>query len=147
MQHLGVIADAHSFLDTELAKLERNSTDEQTRLQAQISRYVGARAFFVIVFAQFEVAMRKAAEQLASARRKSAIWPDYSPWDLIDTEKLPLMDVAALPFPRGHRDYNTVQRYYGYRNRLAHGELIEPEILISAVVLELTALASRFAKP
>jgi hypothetical protein len=145
MRDIGEIQALYLETDSALAAGEAAATSGNDRLFWQLKRLINDSAYFLLAFAQFEDAVRTRVQELVSARRK-APWHTRSPWDVIDTDRLALMDHIALLFEKGNSEYNEIDIYYRERNRIAHGNWPKGSILVPSVVHRLAQLESKFPK-
>ncbi len=144
MRDIAYIEDAYLVADGELAARERSAGSVSERTDWQLKRMINDSAYFLLAFAQFEDAAKARVAQISARRRQAPSWDNRTPWDVLDTERLSLMDVVALLFQKGMSDYNEIGRYKDDRDLIAHGDWPSQSIFVPRLIQRLGQLEAQF---
>jgi hypothetical protein len=115
--------------------------DTQTTTRLEETRVTLDRAFFVLLFGQFETAVTEAFEQARNARSANPDWRSRRGWDApaYGDRRIPFETKLALVIDRRVKAYGLIMQAYGLRNHFAHGGTREPVSSIDEFVADLYA--------
>lgn len=86
------------------------------------------RGIYVLVFAQFEVAVTEVFQRAHDARRSNPDWRIRRGWDFsqLHGRRLPFETKLALVMDSHRAEYREVRQAYELRNHCAHGGMTRP---------------------
>lgn len=115
--------------------------DTQTASRQEETRVTLDRAFFVLLFGQFETAVTETFEQARNARSANPDWKSRRGWDVpaYGDRRIPFETKLALVIDRRGKPHSTILQAYALRNHFAHGGTREPVSSIDDFVADLYA--------
>lgn len=106
------------------------------------------RAYFLLIFARFEQHLNSTVSGFLSRRQASTRWQSRRGWDVIQLSQLsrtPFLNRLAYVLDKSSPGYQTVNKYYGIRNSLAHSGTTQAPFVIPIVEAQLAQIARSFA--
>ena len=99
------------------------SIDQARQDQLDRNRDHLERGIFVLLFAQFEVALNESFERLRNARQANPDWTARRGWDTLELRRKrpPFETRLALMLDRTGAEFGEVTAAYDIRNACAHG--------------------------
>ncbi len=124
MEHFEDIVSAFSRIDAPLdEEIRRARRDGGPWQQLEERQQTTARAYFLLLWAQFETALDRSCQSAIDLGRRDG-WQHGRAWDVlarIGLDRLPLLERVALVFDRNSHHYRDIRTKYRVRNELAHG--------------------------
>jgi hypothetical protein len=135
-----------SELDRELDEARRNS-DQSAVDRIQRQHLINDSAYFILVWGQLEAKINELCEKAIRKRLQSSDWHTRRAWDAHDPDNLraKFEDRAALVLDRNNSKsdaYRKTIRYYGERNRIAHGKSLATGVDVPSVISEVYQIIS-----
>ena len=88
-------------------------------------REINTHALFLLMFSRLEDHIDKQVRTKIQYKQNNiSHWRQRAIWDITNPDSLNFKNKVALLTQKGASDFNLVMDYYGFRNRIAHGETI-----------------------
>jgi hypothetical protein len=132
----GILQQAQS------AAQSKNYSKKAAKLATQ--RRQNDRAYFLLIFANFEAYLTDKAKNLIVARQGSTQWRVRRGWDVLATAemgRIPFKNRLAYCLEKTSGDYSTVSKLYTIRNALAHQGTTTLPFIIPLVASDLARIA------
>jgi hypothetical protein len=115
------------------------SNDQQRQERLDLYRDHLERDVFVLLFAQFEVAVTESFERTRASRLANPDWTARRGWDTLEVRrsKPPFETRLALTLDRNNPEFREVIAAYKIRNDCAHGRTNTPVGSIDQMTLDL----------
>jgi hypothetical protein len=124
-----------SILDLKL-DAARQASDEPAVLRIERHVRINDAAYFILCWGQLESRLNDVCEQAVRRRRQSSDWEVRRAWDAHDPDRprAKFEDRAALVLDREGPAYREMIKWYGERNRLAHGRSLATALDIPSII-------------
>lgn len=147
MKDLPAIGAAYEEIAADLdRKLEiaREAANQQAIDWIEKQQIINDSAYFILAWGQLEAKLNDACEAAIRIRLSSADWEIRRAWDSHNPENMraKLEDRVALVLDRTTDVYRKVIRYYGERNRVAHGTSLASGIDVPFIIGEFFQIVS-----
>ena len=150
MRELPAIEATYTELASELDRkmdeaIQRN--DQRAIEWIGQQRQINDSAYFILAWGQLEAKINEACGEAVRQRTHHRDWNVRRAWDLHDPDDLraKFEDRAALVLDRSNAAtdaYRRTIRYYGQRNRVAHGKSLATGIDVPTVIAEIYQISS-----
>lgn len=154
MRHLAAIEALYSELATHFDErredaLSQGDSAEITRVEQK--QRINDSAYFILAWGQLEAELNEVSEAAVRQRRSSINWEYRRAWDAHDPDNMraKFEDRAALVLDRfniASDAYRRTIRYYGLRNKIAHGNNLATGIDVSFVIRDFFSIIGEIAR-
>ncbi len=151
MKELPAIEAVYMELATYLARKRDDARQQANQAavdQIENQRLINDSAYFILVWGQLEAKINDVCEKAIRKRRSSVDWPSRRAWDIHDPDNLratKFEDRVALVLDRSNAKsdaYKLTMRYYGERNRVAHGKTLATGIDVPFIITQVYQIIS-----
>ncbi|MBJ7413941.1 MAG: hypothetical protein JHC88_00480 [Niveispirillum sp.] len=145
MRHFTDITDAFAVADGAVSSKIDNLLATTNMVPADVAALsqITANAYFFMVFARFESAVKELTKQRIEQMRQHAAADDARAWGVISHDALFFLNHVALLTDKGGSDYRDVQELYKDRNAIAHGKFAETKPNVPVIAAKLSGILSR----
>ncbi|MFH1035829.1 MAG: hypothetical protein V1806_15085 [Pseudomonadota bacterium] len=150
MQYFDELLLTYSSIDSELAiQEEKARKDRDTEIEEAIKRKrdLNDKAYFLLLFAQFEFYVNERCSALIKTESTATSWKQRRPWYILDHRdviRIDFMKRIALLTEKGCRAFNKINEYYKSRNSLAHGDLPSTAAPLPSIAEDLKIFSEQF---
>lgn len=145
MRHFVDIVDAFVVANTAVASRGDGmlGMTEQVSADFALLSEITANAYFFMMFARFESAVKDLTKQRIEQMRRGPVIDHARAWAVISHEALFFLNHVALLTDKGGSDYRDVQELYKDRNAIAHGKFAETKPNVPVIAAKLSGILSR----